>query len=189
MSMPESRAADADGARWRQAALDATFTGFFTRCHGDVERFLRRLEHDRGMVEDVVQEAFLATRARWADVQDYTDPRAWVMAVARNILRDHQKRRGRTPTIYFEDIGMPEIPAPTSPDEAEDRLAGWIQLLPPRMGEVMSLCFAGLADQAIADALGIAHNTVREYKVKGRRKLLDLAAADGITKPAGRRRR
>ncbi|BCJ56284.1 hypothetical protein Asp14428_77590 [Actinoplanes sp. NBRC 14428] len=189
--MVGSAAADGDetAETLREAALDATFSGFFTRHHAAVERYLHRLEADRGMVEDVTQEAFLAVRTKWADVQHYTDPRAWAMAVARNMLRDEQKRRGRTPALFFDDIGMPEVPAPADPAEAEDLLASWIQLLPPRMGEVFSLSLDGMADRAIALTLGISHNTVREYKVEARRKLKHLAEADGFTTPAGRRRR
>jgi RNA polymerase sigma-70 factor (ECF subfamily) len=179
----------ANAARLRQAALDATFSGFFTANHLAVERFLHRLEPDRGMVEDVSQEAFMAVRAKWADVQAYENPQAWVMVVARNILRDHQRQRGRVRAIFFDDVRMPEIPAPATPIEADDRLAGWIQLLPPRMGEVISLSLEGLPDRAIGLALGIAHNTVRDCKVQARRKLKQLAEADGFSTPAGRRRK
>lgn len=190
MTMPNPPAEDEEAAeKLHQAALDAGFTGFFTRNHLDVEGFLQRLEADRGMVEDVSQEAFMAIRARWEDVQHYQDPRAYVMGAARNILRRHQKQRGRTPTLFIDDLNMPEVPTPTTPREAADRLAAWVQLLPPRMGEVMSLSLDGHPDRKIALLLGISHNTVREYKVEGRRKLLQLAEDDGFTVPAGRRRR
>ncbi|GIE53727.1 hypothetical protein Ani05nite_72610 [Amorphoplanes nipponensis] len=185
--MPEQPATEA--GTLRDSALDASFTGFFIRNHLDVETFLQRLEADRGMVEDVSQEAFIAIRAKWQDVQHYDDPRAYVMGAARNILRRHQARRGRTPTLFFDDLSMPEIAAPETPREAADRLAGWIQLLPPRMGEVMSLTHDGVPDRTIARLLGISHNTVREYKVEGRRKLLQLAQDDGFVVPAGRRRK
>jgi len=191
VSMPNPPAAEeeAGAEKLRQAALDATFTGFFTRNHLDVEVFLQRLEADRGMIEDVTQEAFMAIRAKWEDVQHYEDPRAYVMGAARNILRRHQKQRGRTPTLFIDDLSLPEIAAPATPREAADRLAGWIQLLPPRMGEVMSLSRDGHPDRKIALLLGISHNTVREYKVEARRKLLQLAEDDGFTVPAGRRRK
>lgn len=82
---------------------------------------------------------------------------------------------------------MPEIPAPSTPEEADERLAGWIRLLPTRMGEVISLSLAGLPDRTIGLTLGISHNTVRECKVNARKKL-QLAEADGFITPAGRRR-
>jgi RNA polymerase sigma-70 factor (ECF subfamily) len=188
--MLHSRAADdaATAAKLRRAALDATFTGFFHEHHLTVERFLRRLEADGGMVEDVSQEAFMALRDKWEDVQGYQNPLAWALAVARNILRDHQKKRGRRRVLFFDDVSMPEIPAPTDPQEADDRLAGWIQLLPTRMGEVISMSLAGLPDRTIGLALGISHNTVRDSKSEARKKLQQLAEADGFITPAGRRR-
>ncbi|XVU30440.1 RNA polymerase sigma factor [Actinoplanes sp. CA-054009] len=187
--MLHSRDDAATAAKLRRAALDASFTGFVHRYHLEVERFLRRLESDGGMVEDVSQETLMAVRGKWEDVQDYENPLAWTLAVARNILRDHQKRRGRQRVLFFDDVSMPEIPAPIDPREADDLLAGWIQLLPTRMGEVMSMSMAGLADRAIALALGISHNTVRESKSEARKKLQQLAEADGFITPAGRRRR
>jgi len=189
MANPPAAEEEASAEELRKAALDATFTGFFTRNHLDVEVFLQRLEADRGMTEDVTQEAFMAIREKWEDVQNYQDPRAYVMGTARNILRRRQKQRGRTPTLFFDDLSLPEIAAPATPREAADLLAGWIQLLPPRMGEVMSLSCDGYPDRKIALLLGISHNTVREYKVEGRRKLLQLAVDDGFTVPAGRRRK
>ncbi|MEV8504673.1 RNA polymerase sigma factor [Actinoplanes sp. NPDC051475] len=172
-----------------RAPRRAAFGAFFLQHHLTVELFLLRLEPDRGMVEDVTQEAFMALCAKWVGGQDFTDPRTYVLAIARNILRRHQKRRGRVTTLFFDDLTMPEIAAPATPREAEDRLAAWIQLLPPRMGEVISLSQENLPDRAIAERMDISHNTVREYKVQARRKLKELAEADGFVTPTGRRRR
>jgi RNA polymerase sigma factor (sigma-70 family) len=191
MSMLHSAASDDAGtaARLRKAALDSTFTSFIQTHHLTVERFLRRLEADGGMVEDVSQEALLAVRAKWEDVQGYKDPLAWTLAVARNILRNQQRERGQRRVLFFDDISMPEIPNPSDPEDADDRLAGWIQLLPPRMGEVISMSLAGLPDRTIALTLGISHNTVRDSKSEARKKLRQLAEADGFITPAGRRRK
>lgn len=191
MSMLHSRAGDdaATAAKLHRAALDATFTGFFHEHYLTVERFLRRLEADGGMVQDVSQEAFMALREKWEDVQSYQNPLAWTLAVARNILRDHQKKRGQRRVLFFDDISMPEVPAPTDPQEADERLADWIQLLPTRMGEVISMSLAGLPDRTIGLTLGISHNTVRDSKCQARKKLQQLAEADGFITPAGRRRR
>ncbi|MET8147799.1 RNA polymerase sigma factor [Actinoplanes sp. NPDC049668] len=190
MSILHSRAGDdaATDEKLRTAGLDATFTCFVHEHHLTVKRFLRRLEADGGMVEDVSQEALMAVREKWADVQGYRDPRAWTLRVARNILRDHQRTRGRRRVLFFDDLSMPELPAPTDPEEADERLAGWIQLLPTRMGEVMSMSLAGLPDRTIALELGISYNTVRDTKKKAREKLQQLAEADGFITPAGRRR-
>jgi RNA polymerase sigma factor (sigma-70 family) len=178
-----------DGEAHRQAVLDATFTGFYSTNHAAVIRFLNRLEADRGMVEDVTQEAFLAVRARWDTVRGFSDPTAWLMVVAKNKLRTHQRRRGRTPTLFIDDITLPDLPEPVDSAEAEEYLARWIQLLPGRQAEIIGLVLEGWPDRKIAVALGISHNTVREYKVIARRRLQELAEQDGFRTPAGRRRR
>jgi RNA polymerase sigma-70 factor (ECF subfamily) len=172
-----------------RAALDATFTGFFSRHQPTVLRFLSRLESDRGLVEDVVQEAFLATRAKWADVQSYGNPLAWVIAVARKILSTNQAKRGRRPTVFLDDAVAEEIVAPTDAREADELLAGWLRTMQPRLAAVWSLSQEGWPDREIALTLGLSHNTVRGYKAEARSKLQQLAQDAGFCTPAGRRRR
>ncbi len=178
-----------EGDAHHEAMLDATFTGFFVAARAAVIRFLNRLEADRGMVEDVTQEAFLAVRARWDTVRGYEDPKAWLMVVAKNQLRTHQRRRGRTPVLFIDDITLPDQPEPVDAAEAEENLARWIQLLPARQAEIIGLVLEGWPDRKIAVALGIAHNTVREYKKIARGRLRELAEQDGFRHPGGRRRR
>ncbi|WP_305784152.1 RNA polymerase sigma factor [Symbioplanes lichenis] len=190
MTTSHSSAADPAAAeKLKQAALNASFTGFFTRNYDSVLRILGRSEYDKGMVEDVAQEAFVAVRDRWAEVQSYQKPAAYLMKVAFNKLCDHQERRGRTSTIYIDLGDMPDVAPPETPAEADDLLAGWIQLLPAQQGRVISLTLDNYPDLEIAHILGISCNTVREYKVKAKQKLQQLAEADGFITPAGRRRR
>ena len=51
------------------------------------------------------------------------------------------------------------------------------------------MSLAGLPDRTIGLTLGISHNTVRDSKRQARKKLQQLAEADGFITPAGWRRR
>src|SRR4051794_33471158 len=53
---------------------------------------------NRGLAEDIAQEAFLATYRRWARVQHYERPGAFVRRVALNLAVSRLRRRAREVT-------------------------------------------------------------------------------------------
>lgn len=170
-----------------KAMLDATFTGFFSRHRVDVERFLSSRERDRGMIEDVTQEAFAAARQKWDVVQGYDKPLAWVLFVGRRILSDHQKRRSNRPVEYLGDDIAEQACAPRTAQEAEEVVTSLLQRLPSRQAEVMRLFLDGWNCQEIAKMTCLAYNTVRSYLTEARRRMQQLAEDDGFSEPADRR--
>jgi RNA polymerase sigma-70 factor (ECF subfamily) len=187
MTGNEERDAVADDLH--KAMLDATFTGFFSRHRVDVERFLSSRERDRGMIEDVTQEAFAAARQKWDVVQGYDKPLAWVHFVARRILSDHQRRRHNRPTEYLGDDIAEQACEPRTAQAAEEIVTGLLQRLPSRQAEVMRLSLDGWNGHEIAGMTTLAYNTVRTYLAEARRRMQQLAEEDGYSEPAGRRRR
>jgi RNA polymerase sigma-70 factor (ECF subfamily) len=181
--------AESDGDDLRDAALDASFSGFFQRHYRQVLRFLSRQEADRQLVEDVAQEAFMAAREKWAQVREFTNPVAWVLRVARNILAGKQKARVRRPAVPLDEEMIRESVPPADPDEAEELLATWLRRLPPRQGEVFALVHDDFSDREIGQILGLAYSTVRTYKADARERLRRMAEEAGFGVPAGRRRR
>jgi RNA polymerase sigma-70 factor (ECF subfamily) len=172
-----------------KAMLDATFSGFFSRHRVDVERFLSSRERDRGMIEDVTQEAFAAARQKWEVVQDYDKPLAWVHFVARRKLSDHQKRRHDRPMEYLGDDIAEQAFEPGNSQEAEEIVTALLQRLPPRLAEVMRLSLDGWNGHEIAGMTSLAYNTVRTYLAEARRRMQQLAEEDGYSEPAGRSHR
>ena len=100
------------GSEVGRAEFDAAVRGFSPRLLA-LARLLLGEEHE---AEDVVQEAFLKTWARWddADVRDHALP--WLLRVVRNRCID--LRRAQAPVLGLDR----DAPAPAAIDEQGARL-------------------------------------------------------------------
>ncbi|MEU0547357.1 RNA polymerase sigma factor [Micromonospora sp. NPDC005979] len=170
------------------AELEASFTAFCDDNFLRVERFLRARCANRDLVDEAVQETFITTRAKWAQIRTFEKPLAWVLKTARHKLQGQQSRRTRTSTTTtnLDEVPPEFLTQPTDPREADELLVAWLQQLPPRQAEVFVLFFDGWRDLDIARMLGLAHTTVRAYKQQARQHLQRLAEQAGFNKPTGR---
>jgi DNA-directed RNA polymerase specialized sigma24 family protein len=172
-----------------RSVLDASYTGFDRRHRAGIRDFLRLLEADHGLVEDVLQEALLATREKWAYVRTYEKPEAWTLRTARNILSDQRTRRRRHGVTALDEHPPAEYPAVSDAREAQDLVGIWLRQMPRGPAEVIALSIDGWSDREIARILQYADSTVREYKAAARKRMETLATEAGYVVPAGRRRR
>jgi RNA polymerase sigma-70 factor (ECF subfamily) len=79
-----------------------------------------RLAPRADLVEDVVQDVFLAALASLASFQGTSSLRTWLLGIARHKVEDHYRRRLRAAEPLDEHAA--ELPADTPlPDEALDR--------------------------------------------------------------------
>ncbi|AQR61672.1 hypothetical protein BZG35_08420 [Brevundimonas sp. LM2] len=135
--------------------------------------WLVRQTGDPSLASDLAQDAY----ARLAAVSDdivVLDRRAWLFGVARNLLVDHWRVRGRTPATVPADTALVDHADP-QPDPLARLLSAEeltvlnraIAALPPRMGEVFRLHkVEHLSYEAIALRLGMAKNTVMVHMVQ-----------------------
>jgi RNA polymerase sigma-70 factor (ECF subfamily) len=132
------------------------------------------------VAEDVAQEAFARTYARWRRVSGGTNPAGYVFRVAFRELR----RRGHLPDEPDGDATATATPADGhGPDEqalasvAADAARLAIGSMPPRRRACALLVLAaGLTAEEAADALGIAASTVRVHVHRARAQLVALPA-------------
>ena len=108
--------------------------------------------------EEVVQDAFIATAARWSDVRSV---RPYVrMAVVNRANGVHRRRR----TAERYHVDAPPVDAPRQLIEFRDLLLA----LPVRQRAVLVMRFLeDLPDSEIAEALGCRRATVRSLAARG----------------------
>jgi RNA polymerase sigma-70 factor, ECF subfamily len=83
-------------ARIAEGDLEA-FQTFYGRHAGRVLAYARQLGRGADLVEDVVQEVFVAVWRRAASFRpDRGDPTGWLYTITRNKLVDHWRRQGET---------------------------------------------------------------------------------------------
>ncbi|MFI9554016.1 RNA polymerase sigma factor [Nonomuraea endophytica] len=118
--------------------------------------FLLRRTRDPHLAEDLAQETFVkATRAMlgWRG----ENPAAWLLAIARNVLLDHVRRRRVELALPDPDeLGVPSIGAGAL--EVRDAL----DRLPPQHRRLLELVYLeGFSMVEVAAMTGKKHNTIK----------------------------
>jgi RNA polymerase sigma-70 factor (ECF subfamily) len=152
------------------------FDAFARRERRPLVAFAWSLTGDRGVAEDLAQEALEAAWQRWADVGGYERPGAWARRVVANRAAGRGRRVGRERRAYGRWLGgRAEAVEPDMPD---GRFWAEVRKLPERQAHAVALFY--LEDLPVADiaaVLGCAEGTVKAHLHRGR---LRLAHALGL---------
>lgn len=148
-----------------------------------VRACLRRASVQPGEIDDIVQEAY-SRIARLEQFQHISNPKAYLLEVARNVLLE-QLRRSRIIRIEtVTEVDMPII-HDDSPDQERiaigkeelRRLQGLIEKLPDRCRKMFVLRkIHGLSQKQIAEQMGVTENTVETQVGRGLRLVLRACA-------------
>jgi len=176
------RDAGAGGAD--EAELNATFGIFCQENLVKVHRFLLSYCRASDLVDDAVQEAFLAARGRWAEIRNYDKPVAWVFKAAIIKERKLRERRNHRESIGLDDVPPERLAAPADGHEARLVLQQLLRRLPRQLAAITQLDVDGWKAEEIAGILGLTVNTVRTYKRRAHQQLRQLV--ETADSPAGR---
>ena len=143
-----------------------------------VWRFVRTLERNRETAEDLTQEVLLRTVRALPRFRGDSRFRTWVFTIARNVVRDEQRRVARRPSTVVAD----ERVEPVSPgSEPPDTVAVWaaVDALPEPLREVFVLVeVMGLRYREVAVLTDVAEGTVKSRMFHARRELTRWFEAD-----------
>ena len=159
-----------------------TYDLFFAREREAVLGLAFALTGDRGIAEDIVQDAFLEAFRKWDRIAGYDRPGAWVRRVVANMsISAFRRRRGElrmiTQLVARRDTTVvPELSTST--------LAFWqaVRALPKRQAQVAALFY--LEDRSIADVaqiLQMAEGTVKKHLHDARQTLVHTLDLDEVT--------
>lgn len=147
------------------------FAVLYDRHGGAAYSLAHRVLGDRGLAEDVTQEAFLSvwrSGARFDSARGSV--RSWTLGIVRNRAIDALRRGGSgAPALDFDDEEALE--AQRAPDltdaeairrETAERARGALDQLPREQSEVIGLAyFGGFSQSEIAEILGTPLGTVK----------------------------
>jgi len=149
----------------------------FREHHAPLVRYLTRRLGDRDWAEEVAQETFL--RALRQD--GLSNERAWLFAVATNLVRDgarqESRRRRHLELLRAEAESEPRMVE--SPDLAMERAESAaaarraLEQLAERDREALLMREEGLSYPEIAEALGVAVGSVGTTLARARRRLVE----------------
>jgi RNA polymerase sigma-70 factor, ECF subfamily len=147
-------------------AFDELYVRHATRLFG----FLRAQLPARADAEDVLHEAVLATLESSEVVFDRGSFRTWLYRIARNLVLNRARSRGRG-EVAIVRLGASEEPVRGVDERMADgellrALDGAVARLPPPLSDVYHLRTSGLSYEEIAIVLGIPLGTLKSRMSK-----------------------
>lgn len=127
---------------------------------------------DRGVSEDVAQDAFVAAWKSLATLRDPARFRAWACGIARNLANKARAVRGRIAPMQEAADSAPN--AEELLDDQDREAAVWASLerLSPTYREPLVLFYReGRSTKEVAEALGLTVSTVEQRLSRGRKQL------------------
>jgi RNA polymerase sigma factor (sigma-70 family) len=162
--------------RGEEAAFDAAYARYGKRLYS----FLYRLAGRRDLADDLYQETWLRLARHAGRLTPDTDLAGWLYTVARNQYFDHHRSATLDDERLRETHLLPLPQATEAPDEAasandtRERLERALAELAPAHREVLLLvAVEGMAQDQVAEILGIEHGAVRQRLSRARAQLAE----------------
>lgn len=151
----------------RAAAGDGrAFRLLFTSLHPVVHRYLASRTSSRADAEDLTSQVFTKVVERLGSYdRGRGSPRAWVLAIARNVLIDHLRAHRQHASLSEVEEVLGDTrwsPEPTG-DARLDRVRVALARYPPVVREIFALRFGdGLRNREIAVVMGMTDAAVKQ---------------------------
>ena len=165
----------------RSLSQPASFELIFDRHFPALHRYV---SHCLGAdaADDVAAETFVrAFAARTRYVPSTASARAWLFAIATNLVRDEVRRRGRDSGVA-DRLSLQVGPSHRAADEPDPRLHAALMALRDEEREALVLfAWAELSYEEIAHATGTPIGTVRSRLSRARARLRDALTVSPAT--------
>jgi RNA polymerase sigma-70 factor (ECF subfamily) len=151
----------------------------FRLYHDPLVRYLTRRLGDRDWAEEVAQETFLRALRQ----EELTNERAWLFAVATNLVRDEarkdSRRRRHLALLAEQERESAYEPPPTSLERAQEAALARkaVDSLAERDRLALLMREEGLDYGEIAEALGLSPGSVGTTLSRARRRLVEAYEA------------
>jgi RNA polymerase sigma-70 factor (sigma-E family) len=157
------------------------FAEFATSRHGALFRYAYLLTGDRGLAEDLVQEALVKTYVGWHRLRDPNNAEAYTRRAITTTAIGWWRRKSWRAERPYDDV--PD--QPVSADDATARVWLWreLQKLPPRQRAALVLrYYEDLTEPQTAEILGCSVGTVKSQVSDALKKLRTRLGSDVVLK-------
>jgi RNA polymerase sigma-70 factor (ECF subfamily) len=165
---PETTVPDKDPAQ------PSEFEAFFRAEYPRIARACMLVVGDRGVGEQVAQEAFARALARWVDLRSEEHRLRFTLQVAMNLGRSHLRRRRVEGAWLAKQTTRPRGAGTDHPSDDRLTLRAALTGLSLRQRQCVTLVdYLGVAPESAARLLGLGHGTLRVHLSRGRRTLAE----------------
>lgn len=152
------------------------FAVWYEREHPRVLGAMCVAAGDVEVAREVTDEAFARALERWHRVRDMGSPGGWTNRTAYNVLR----RRARRASLERRLLARHRPEVSTAPPSLSPPVWEAVQALPDRMRTAIALRYlADLAEDDIADVMGVTRGTVASTLSRARDRLAGVLDRDG----------
>jgi RNA polymerase sigma-70 factor (ECF subfamily) len=155
---------------------EAGFTELYKRHSQRIYQYCRRFTGNNDTASDVLQETFLRFLSSAERGATMTNIPAFLLRIARNLCIDARKRQSQF-VISSEIMELPAHDAPMESQELRHLLIAALDALPEDHKEAIVLqAYNGMSYQEISEATSVPVTTVRNWIVRGKKKLREILA-------------
>jgi RNA polymerase sigma factor (sigma-70 family) len=180
---PGMRGPDTDPIDAMAVPFRGRFEEFFDASYPFLQRYLDRLTGDPDLSADLAQEAFVRLLRRGSFPEE---PRAWLVSVAMNLLRNAHARTSRRRRLLTLErgAGLHGAAAPSAPEQMEKReraarVRRVLNELPERDRSLLLLRAEGYSYRELAVALDINETSVGTLLLRARSAFEKALRGDG----------
>ncbi len=166
---------------------DTGFGSVVAAHHDEIFRYLRRVTGPTGEAEDLSQETFLRAYRAYAALPKEANVRAWLFAIATNLVKNHFRSESRRRRAYGEvQAAMRERADPAPEAALASREAGTlVERIVGRLPLKQRLAFTqrkihGLEYAAIGQNLNCSAETARAHVFQALRKIRHSLDGTGL---------
>jgi RNA polymerase sigma-70 factor (ECF subfamily) len=135
-----------------------------------IQGFFAKRVNDTSVSEDLRQEVFLKIHASLDQLKDTDKLRPWIFTIARNVLHDYYKSRGRD--LNEDEIEFRQSQDPKFEHDIRSCLVPMVEKLPEKYRDaIMYSEIQGMSQKALAEKLGLSHSAARSRVQRGRELL------------------
>jgi RNA polymerase sigma factor (sigma-70 family) len=158
-----------------KASREAGFTELYQRHSKRIYQYSRRICGNDEMASDVLQEVFLRLLNSSQNNQQMTNVPAFLLRVARNYCIDLRKKQSHS--VSSEKMEIPSYDISLESIELKHLLVIALDSLPEDQKEAIVLqAYSGLSYQEISETTNVPISTVRNWVVRGKKKLREILA-------------
>jgi RNA polymerase sigma-70 factor (sigma-E family) len=157
------------------------FADFAISRHGALYRYAYLLVGERGLAEDLVQEALTKTYVGWRRLRDPANAEAYTRKAITNTAISWWRRKSWQAERPRDDV--PEGPARAHTEDVAARVWLWseLQTLPPRQRAALVLrYYEDQTEVQTAEMLGCSVGTVKSQVSHGLKKLRARIGSDAV---------